>query len=258
MDAFEALRQLAQQGCGADIITLISTPDIVQKASGQMLVVSEVSGSVGQIVDTVFTTQILQYIKSHSWSRPTILELDYNGSYTLFWDQLAHSPHVLVLGAGHISQPLVELLAMIDYQVTVVDDRPDFANTVRFPKAAQIICENFERFMQTACFANFSAIIIVTRGHRYDLDCLRIALQQPARYLGMIGSQRRVKSIVAMLLEEGVAPEALKQLRAPIGVDIGAQSPAEIAVSIVAEIIAVERGGSYLPLSHKRRSKDGD
>lgn len=258
MDAFGALRQLAQQGRGADIITLISTPVTHREVSGQMLVVSQYSGSVGQIVDEGLTAEVLQYLKLHRWSSPTIIELEYNGSYKLFWDQLANAPRVLVLGAGHISQPLVELLAMVDYQVTVVDDRPDFANAVRFPKASQIICQNFDRFMQEGCFADFSAIIIVTRGHRYDLDCLRVALQQRARYLGMIGSQRRVKSILAMLTEEGVAPEALNQLHAPIGVDIGAQSPAEIAISIVAEMIAVERGGSYLPLSHKRRSKNGD
>ena len=166
-------------------------------------------------------------------------------------------PRALILGAGHISQPLAELLAVVDYEVVIADDRPDFANALRFPQAAQVICQSFEKLMLQLPLAEFSAIVIVTRGHRYDLDCLRVALLQASGYIGMIGSKRRVASILTLLQEEGISRERLSRLHAPIGLDIGAQSPAEIAVSIVAELIAFMRGGKHLPLSEQWRSCHG-
>jgi xanthine dehydrogenase accessory factor len=103
----------------------------------------------------------------------------------------------------------------------------------------------------------FAAIIIVTRGHRYYLDCLRLVIDKPVEYIGMIGSQRRVKSIREMMGGEGVALTELAKLKAPIGIDIGGQTPAEIALSIVAEVIGTLRGGTYLPLSAKRGDSHG-
>ncbi|MEG6586405.1 XdhC family protein [Dendrosporobacter sp. 1207_IL3150] len=252
MDVFEKLIQIAEKKQTADIITLVSTPTDKCRA-GQMLISYSDHEREGIIIDEIFSGLIMEYVKTHTWTKPHLIDLDYGGEYRLFWDQLSIRPSALVLGAGHISQPLVDLLTMVDYEVTVADDRPDFANRSRFPKAKDIICKDFRQIMKEIGQATYSAAIIVTRGHRYDLECLRGLINQKNNYIGMIGSQRRVNSIIAMLTEEGVSKEALNKLHSPIGLDIGAQTPAEIAVSIVSEIIADARGGSCLPLSAKRR-----
>lgn len=150
---------------------------------------------------------------------------------------------LLILGGGHIAKPLAAMAAILGYRVTVVDDRPTFANTARFPRASQVICEDFGRALQEIKIGSGTFIVIVTRGHRYDRVCLEKVVSQPSAYLGMIGSRRRVKALMAELLEDGIPPEAVERVHSPIGLDIAAETPEEIAVSILAEIIKVHRGG---------------
>jgi xanthine dehydrogenase accessory factor len=171
------------------------------------------------------------------------------GKCRLFWDRVVHKSRAVVFGGGHISQPLVQLLLLLEFEVTVVDDRPEFANKARFPGAHQVICDNFHKVLKELTIYPDTAIIIVTRGHRYDMDCLRAVMHYKTRYLGMIGSRRRIREIVNVMREEGAPEDLEERLRAPIGLDIKAETPAEIAVSIVAEVITVFRGGSGLPLS---------
>lgn len=152
-------------------------------------------------------------------------------------------PRLIILGGGHIARPLAEFGAKTGFSVTVVDDRPSFANMERFPLARKVLCENFSR-----CFAwlelNESAfVVIITRGHRHDLDCLRQLLQHNTAYVGMIGSRRRIKSAWEQLLAEGYAQKELNRVNAPIGLNIGAISPEEIAVAIIAQVIGVRRLG---------------
>lgn len=251
MDIFAKLKTLVEQACSADLITVIAAPGQQASAVGQMLAVPAGQAPAGLLVDAAFTAGVIQYMQTLIWTAPCLIEFEHEGRYQLFWDKLSGSRCALVLGAGHISQPVVELLAMLDYKVTVVDDRPEFANFARFPQA-EVICRSFDRIITELALESYAAIIIVTRGHRYDLDCLRAALPRAAGYIGMIGSRRRVRLVLDMLAEDGLAEELLSRLKSPIGLDIGAQSPAEIAVSIAAEIIAAERGGSCRPLSSKQ------
>jgi len=150
---------------------------------------------------------------------------------------------------------LCMLLSQIGYAVTVVDDRPDFANTMRFPQAEQVVCKNFGQALAELRLAGYGAIIVVTRGHRSDMECLQAVIDQPANYIGMIGSQGRVRLVMNSLRETGVNPDTVARLRAPIGLDIGAETPVEIALSIVAEIVAVNTGSGCRPLSDKWRCK---
>jgi len=253
MDVFSELLSMARQANPADILTVITAPDGQADWVGQMLIVPQDNEPEQHLIDSDFTHQLVHHIHTAGWQQPTLFEVDYHGKYQLFWDRLTVSASALVLGAGHISQPLVDLLTMVDYAVTVVDDRPDFANVARFPTAQKVVCKNFNNALAEFNLAGYSAVIIVTRGHRYDIECLRAVINCPIPYIGMIGSQRRVRAIIDMLAEEGVAAEVLARLKSPIGLDIGAQTPAEIAVSIVAEVIAVNRGANCLPLSAKRR-----
>ncbi|TGE34429.1 XdhC/CoxI family protein [Desulfosporosinus sp. Sb-LF] len=148
---------------------------------------------------------------------------------------------LLILGAGHIALPLATMAKIVGYEVTVVDDRPSFANSARFSTADTIICNNFERALDGININPQTFVVIITRGHRYDKVCLQKVINQPASYIGMIGSRKRVKALIAELEEEGVSSESLQKLYSPIGLKIGAETPEEIAVSILSELIKVQR-----------------
>lgn len=149
---------------------------------------------------------------------------------------------LILLGGGHIAQALCRFAALLDYAVTVADDRPAFANSERFPDAKQIVCDNFQSAIETLRIRPTDSVCVLTRGHRWDGDCLRKILQgELPSYLGMVGSSRRVAALLGLLAEEGYAAEALSSIHAPIGLKIHAQTPAEIAVSICAELIAHRR-----------------
>ena len=143
---------------------------------------------------------------------------------------------------GHIAQPLCEFAARCDFSVTVVDDRMDFANEGRFPLAREVICDSFENAINKLHITPYDFVVVITRGHRHDANCLRALFQQrePA-YLGMIGSRRRVRGLLDMLKEEGLDEERLGQICTPIGLAIGAVSPAEIAISILSQVIEYKR-----------------
>ena len=148
---------------------------------------------------------------------------------------------LLILGAGHIALPLATMAKIVGYEVTVVDDRPSFANSTRFNTADMIICNDFERAIDTININPQTFVVIITRGHRYDKVCLRKVINQPASYIGMIGSRKRVKALISELEDEGVQSELLQSLYSPIGLKIGAETPEEIAVSILSELIKVQR-----------------
>ena len=149
---------------------------------------------------------------------------------------------LILLGGGHIAQPLCAMAAMLDFSVVVVDDRPSFANAERFPQAAEVICDAFPAAIRTLAIRQTDYVCCITRGHRWDADCLRQILSGPMPwYLGMIGSSRRVSGLLGLLAEEGVDAARLSEIRAPIGLPIGALTPAEIAVSICAQLVARRR-----------------
>ena len=148
---------------------------------------------------------------------------------------------LLILGAGHIALPLATMAKIIGYEVTVVDDRPSFANAARFSTADTIICNDFERAIEGITINPQTFVVIITRGHRYDKVCLQKVIHQPAAYIGMIGSRKRVKALISELEEEGVPSALLQKLYSPIGLKIGAETPEEIAVSILGELIKVHR-----------------
>ena len=149
---------------------------------------------------------------------------------------------LIVLGAGHIALPVCEFAAKSGFAVTVCDDRPDFANRQRFPDAENVICDSFENAIRSLKLTPYDYVVIITRGHRHDADCLRVILPgtQPA-YLGMIGSRRRVKGLFEMLEEEGYDRALMDRIRTPIGLNIGAVTPGEIAISILSEVVAYKR-----------------
>lgn len=166
------------------------------------------------------------------------------GEVTLYAEAHRRATRLFVVGAGHIAVPLAELGVLLGLEVQVLDDREEFATADRFPSAASVHRMDFADPFREARPGADDVVVLVTRAHRYDFDCLsRIVRDDPLpRYIGMVGSRRRVRAAYSALLAAGVPPERLATVHAPIGVAIGAETPAEIAVSIAAEITAVLRG----------------
>ena len=152
-------------------------------------------------------------------------------------------PTLIIAGAGHVGEALATLAASVDFDVVVVDDRPDCASEARFPSARRIVGD-IERELGRLRLTAASHVVIVTRGHRHDASALRAVVNSAARYIGLIGSKRKIIEIFKLLRAEGVPTEALTKVHAPIGLDLGGTTPGEIAVSIAAELVAVRRGGS--------------
>jgi len=180
------------------------------------------------------------------------------GAIILF-ERLEPEPRLVIAGAGHVGASLARLAALVGFQVTLVDDRAEFLERDSFATKNElaielVIAENWQNAMRQAIGNGRGvSVAIVTRGHKQDEDCLRAAVETRPDYVGMIGSKRRTNIVLEKLREEGADESELKRVRAPIGLDIGAVSPEEVALAILAEIVAERRGGASGSLSSWRR-----
>ncbi len=179
-----------------------------------------------------------------------------SGDEVTVYLELHHPPaEMVIVAAGHLAQPLCTLGALLGLRVRVLDDRPEFATRERFPEAYEVRRVDFSDPFATGKLHRWSHVLLVTRGHRYDFECLQKVLEHDPLpgYVGMIGSRRRVRATFDALLQEGFPRNLLSQVRAPVGLDIGGETPAEIAVSVVAEIVQLWRGGSGRPMRDAER-----
>jgi xanthine dehydrogenase accessory factor len=177
--------------------------------------------------------------------------------FSVFVEVQRRAPELLIVGGGHIALPLAQVAGMCDFAVTVLDDRPGFVSEERFPTAAKRIAGPLRETVAGLMMDQDTYIVLVTRGHSHDVECLLEVLDRPVGYIGMIGSQRRVEAVFQLLTEEmGIAPEKLDRVYAPIGIAIGARTPAEIAVCIMAEVVNVLRNGPATSISDRRRERD--
>ena len=159
-------------------------------------------------------------------------------------------PKLIVVGAGHIAVPLVQIAKVLEFHVTVIDDRLLYANRDRFPAADEVLVGDMAQMLKEMTITTSCYIILITRGHKYDETCLRQILHSKAKYIGMIGSRRRIKACFQRFRdEEKIAEEVIERVYAPIGLDIATETPAEIALSILAEVVKVRRGGKAASLS---------
>ena len=183
--------------------------------------------------------EILNKTRNHQTAQWTV-DID-GAAYTRLFRP---KERLILLGGGHIAQPLCSIAAMLGFGVTVVDDRPSFANHPRFPEAEQIVCDAFTHAIRELDIQAGDYLAVITRGHRYDADCLRTVLSGTMpMYLGLLGSRRRTIALLAMLEQEGFERDRLDAIHTPIGLDIGALSVQEIAVSIAAELVQCRRQG---------------
>lgn len=255
-EVFAALGEALTRGEEAALVTIIaargSTP---QRVGAKMLVFAD-GRTVGTIGGGCYENDAfwkarevlktrkpvtLKYELADDFAEETGLVC--GGQMDVFIEPVEPSPALYVFGAGHVGFFLAKLAHDAGFQVTVIDDREKFANRSRFPDAADVIVDDIPAWLARTPLPESAYAVVVTRGHRNDLDAMRALTPKPLRYVGLIGSRAKVARIYEALLDEGsVERDRLASVHAPIGLDIGAVTPQEIAVSILAELIAVRRG----------------
>jgi xanthine dehydrogenase accessory factor len=173
------------------------------------------------------------------------------GQLDVFVEPIMPVPHAFIFGAGHISKSLSKVATLAGFNSVVIDNRETFANRERFPEAVAVHADEYEEIFPRLAINETSYIIIVTRGHRDDMRVLQLAIATEARYIAMIGSKRKVLNVIRELEKQGIARAAFDRIHAPMGLDIGAISPEEIASSVTAEMIAIRRnpGSNWRALS---------
>ena len=164
---------------------------------------------------------------------------------------------LVIAGGGHIGKALAAIADLCGLTVVVVDDRPDYANQERFPEANRVICGDFAEALRGQPIDANTYVVTVTRGHKHDEESLRQVVGSPAAYVGMIGSKRRAAAVLQHLIDDGLDPEVVGRVHTPIGLDIGAETPEEIAVAIMAEVVQVRRGGSGRPMREVKKARRG-
>ena len=255
-EVFAALGEALKNGEEVALVTIVSangsTP---QRVGAKMLVYSD-GRFVGTIGGGCYENEALWKAREALKTRKACtvryeLADDFaeesglicGGQMEVFIEPIEPSPAVYVFGAGHVGQFVARVAHDAGFQVHVVDDRAKFANRERFPNATEVVVEDIPAWLGKTTLPSSAYAVIVTRGHRHDLDAIRALAPRNLRYLGLIGSRAKVKRIYDVLIEDGSVPvECLEAVHAPIGLDIGAVTPQEIAVAIVAELIAVRRG----------------
>lgn len=186
-------------------------------------------------------------------SRRVEVPLDGPGKLDVFFEVLVPPAELVIVGAGHIARPLCRIAKVMDFEVAVVDDRANFANESRFPDADRILVGDIEDILEDLAISSSTHIVMVTRGHQMDQAALLKVIGSRAGYIGMIGSKRRVQAVFEYLEDRGIDKDSIGKVYAPIGIDIGAETPDEIAVAIMAEIIKVRRKGSADSLAEGRK-----
>lgn len=239
----------------AVLVTVLESPTGALISAGEKFLVKENKKVIGWSGDRntlePLVETALSVLDTNKSKRLDVTVAD--SKLDLFFEVITPPAEVVIVGAGHIAQPLSQLAKMMTFEVTIVDDRSNFANKSRFPEADRIIVGDIDEAVAQLPIGPATHIVLVTRGHQMDQAALLKVINSRAAYIGMIGSKRRVGAVFTYLRERGIAQELIDRVYAPIGIDIGAETPDEIAVSIMAEIIKLRRQGRAASLSESRK-----
>ncbi|MGA6980384.1 MAG: XdhC/CoxI family protein [Candidatus Sulfotelmatobacter sp.] len=261
MDIYEQIVQLRREGRRGAVATIVNVRGSIPSFRTAKMLVRDDGSIVGTIGGGCVEADVWQAAREVMESeKPRTMTFDLNqdpkydtglvcgGTLEVFVEPILPPAILYVFGAGHVAMNLCQVASTAGFEVIVTDDRTSYASKERFPAARELHALDFDEAMQKLDPNEASYIVIVTRGHRDDMRILRWAVQTRARYVGMIGSKRKVIGIFKTLTEEGFRAALFDRVRAPIGLDIGAVTPEEIAVAITAELIATRRhAGDKLP-----------
>jgi xanthine dehydrogenase accessory factor len=254
MDIFDEIIRLRRAGQKCALATIVQVRGSIPSFESAKLLVREDGSMMGTVgggcVEAEVWTAAREVIESEK-PRHLTFNLSQDAAYdnglicggqlNVFVEPVIPQPRAFVFGAGHISKSLCQIASAAGFGVVVIDDRESFANRDRFPAADEVFSGEYEALFPTLEINEQSYLIIVTRGHRDDMRVLRWAVGTPARYVAMIGSKRKVLSVIKELEREGIPREKFDRIFSPMGFGIGAVTPEEIAVSVVAEMIAFRR-----------------
>jgi xanthine dehydrogenase accessory factor len=249
----EDLVQIAGEGDAAVLATVLQSEGFGNNPGDKCLIhKGEVKS--GNIADSELLQAILKEAETRLLKedcRRITLDFPETGKKAeVFFEVMTAVRKVIIVGAGHLAIPLVQFTKILGFHTTVLDDRVVYANRERFPNADEVLVGDMAETLHNIEITPQTYIVLITRGHQYDEPCLREVINSPAKYIGMIGSKRRVKAcFIRFRDEEGIPEELLKRVYAPIGLDIQAESPEEIALAIAAEMINVRRGGKARTLA---------
>jgi len=254
MDIYEQIVQLRREGRRGAVATITTARGSIPSfQTAKMLVRDDgsIAGTIGGGCVEAEVWQAAREVMEEEKPRSLTFNLNNNpkydtglvcgGTLEVFIEPVLPPALLYIFGAGHVAFSLYKIAATAGFEVTVIDDRESYANQERFPAAREVIADDFDAVTARLHVPEGSYIVIVTRGHRDDMRVLRWAVNMRARYLGMIGSKRKTISIYKELEKEGIAAEKFANVHAPVGLEIGAVTPEEIAVAIVAEMIAERR-----------------
>jgi xanthine dehydrogenase accessory factor len=254
-EVFAAVADALDRGESAALVTIVSTTGSTpQRVGAKMLVFGDgrIVGTIGggcyendafwkaREAITNRRPQLIHYELSDDFAQETGLIC--GGQMDVYIEPIEPSPELYIVGAGHVGFHLARLANEVGFRIHVVDDREKFANAERFPYATEVVAEDIPTWVERTTIPPHAYVVIVTRGHTNDLEALRALAPRDLRYLGLIGSRAKVARIYEALSADQMPAEFLQHVHAPIGLDIGAVTPQEIAVSILSELIAVKHG----------------
>ena len=264
IDIFDEIQKMRQQGRKAVLATIVQIRGSVPSFQSAKMLIRDDGSTLGSVgggcVEAEVWTAAQDVMRDEKSKIMTFDLTDESmaesglicgGKIEIFVEPVLPTPKMVIFGAGHIATQVSKIATIAGFRTTVVDNRPVYANAERFPEAEAIHSESFETAFEEIVPNENTYIIIVTRGHQEDQNVLRWAVQSDARYIGMIGSKRKIRSIAEQLESEAIPRDRLERVYMPVGLDIGAVLPEEIAVAIVAEVIHIRRAGFKHPLSKK-------
>ena len=254
MDIFDEIVRLRKMGQKCAVATIVQVNGSIPSYESAKMVVREDGSMLGTIGGGCVEAEVWNAAREViANERPKQMKFSLGqdaaydnglicgGQLEVFIEPVVPNPKAFIFGAGHISKSLSKVANLAGFASIIVDNRETYANQDRFPEAEQVLAEEYTEVFPKLDIRDTSYIIIVTRGHRDDMLVLQWAVNTPARYIAMIGSRRKVISVIKELEREGLPHGAFERIHAPMGFEIGAITPEEIAVSVVAEMIAVRR-----------------
>jgi len=257
MNVYEEIVKLQREGRSAAVATIVNSRGSIPSFQSAKMLIRDDGSIAGTIGGGCVEAEVWQAAREViAQEKPRTLTFDLNqdpkydtglvcgGTLEIFIEPVLPVPLLYIFGAGHVAVELFKAARNAGFDCIVSDDRDAYANAERFPNALQVIAKDFDEAVKELAPGESSYIAIATRGHRDDMRVLRWAVQTPARYIGMVGSKRKAITVFRELTREGLNPDLFDRVHSPVGLDIGAVTPEEIAVSIVAELIA-----------HRRRSE---
>jgi xanthine dehydrogenase accessory factor len=252
LEIYREIIRIQEEGGVAALATVVCTEGSTPREVGAKMLIKSNGTTMGSIGGGIVEDEVnREAMEIMTQGKPKVLHFDLTGKgpadmicggiMDVFIEPVQCQPLLYLFGAGHISVPLVKIGKMLGFRVVVVDDRPDLANAERLPETDMLLCEDFKTALPKLEIGSSGYVVIATRTHQTDELVLDLILKTSAKYIGMLASRKKRESIFSHLLAKGIPQDLLDRVHSPIGLEIQAETPEEIAISILAEMIKVRR-----------------